>query len=93
MSSFAKADVIELITNNAHIQGVYKNYEYAGNRYDVYHLENSSTIRLPADNSRIPEREVIQIADVKLDMSTHEIDYWLGEQYKPKSIRMNVDKK
>ncbi len=45
---------------------------------DVWILQNGITIKLPSDNSRIPEAQVSLISEVKLDLHQWEYDYWLG---------------
>ena len=58
------------------VNDVIKNYH----GYDLWMLADGVTIRLPADNSRIPEPIVGVITEVKLGLGSWEYDYWLGQQ-------------
>lgn len=74
--SFAKNVVEDMIREYANVDQVMTEYE----GYDLWILDNGTTIRLPENFSRIPEQEVALIAEVKLQMGTMEYDYWLGQQ-------------
>jgi len=71
MDSFAKSKVEEMIRKYASVETVMRNF----NGFDVFVLSNGVTIRLPADNSRIPIQEVIVICEIKLELSLWELDY------------------
>lgn len=74
--SFAKSVIEDMIRQYGTVSDIVKDF----NGYDLWVLDNGVTIRLPADNSRIPEVVVNVIAEVKLEISTWEYDYWLGQR-------------
>lgn len=45
-----------------------------------YLMPNDSVVRMPENNARFPEMVVKEIAEIKLDMSPWEYDYWLTHQ-------------
>lgn len=78
MDSLSKVAVINMIRKYASIEAIIPNMS----GYDVFVLTSGVTIKLPADNSRIPMLEVFIIAEVKLDLSVWEMDYVMENIHK-----------
>lgn len=71
MDTFSKSSIEAMIRRYGNVEDVLRGFE----GYDVFILDTGVTIKLPADNSRIPSHEVFLIGEIKLNLSMWELDY------------------
>jgi hypothetical protein len=76
--TFAKSRVAAMISEFGNVAAELPNFSNYG--YDVYLLEDGTTIRLPVGNERIEYDDVMLIAEDKLKMSQYAFEAWLGSQ-------------